>query len=121
MAMAMQRRLVELNIDWRRRRGLQAPFMVRMGINTGYCNVGNFGSSSRMDYTIIGAEANLAARLQSIAQPGSIVISYETCALVQDLAQVRKPDPVHGKGRSEERRGGQEGVRKWSSRWAAYK
>src|SRR3546814_184601 len=98
MAMAMQRRLVELNIDWRRRRGLQAPFMVRMGINTGYCNVGNFGSSSRMDYTIIGAEANLAARLQSIAEPGSIVISYETCALVQDLAQVRKLDPVHVKG-----------------------
>src|SRR3546814_4913789 len=64
--------------------------ILRMGINTGYCNVGNFGSSSRMDYTIIGAEANLAARLQSIAEPGSIVISYETCALVQDLAQVRK-------------------------------
>ena len=35
-----------------------------MGINTGYCNVGNFGSDDRMDYTIIGAEANLAARLQ---------------------------------------------------------
>src|SRR3546814_15553471 len=51
-----------------------------------------------MDYTIIGAEANLAARLQSIAEPGSIVISYETCALVQDLAQVRKLDPVHVKG-----------------------
>src|SRR3546814_14135344 len=53
---------------------------------------------TRMDYTIIGAEANLAARLQSIAEPGSIVISYETCALVQDLAQVRKLDPVHVKG-----------------------
>ena len=49
-----------------------------MGINTGYCNVGNFGSEQRMDYTIIGAEANLAARLQSIAQPGEIVLSYET-------------------------------------------
>ena len=36
-----------------------------MGINTGFCNVGNFGSADRMDYTIIGAEANLAARLQS--------------------------------------------------------
>ena len=34
------------------------------------CNVGNFGSDDRMDYTIIGAEANLAARLQSIAEPG---------------------------------------------------
>ena len=44
--------------------GIEQPFRVRMGINTGYCNVGNFGSDERMDYTIIGAEANLAARLQ---------------------------------------------------------
>ena len=59
-----------------------SPFRARMGINTGYCNVGNFGSDDRMDYTIIGAEANLAARLQSIAEPGGIVLSYETYALV---------------------------------------
>jgi class 3 adenylate cyclase len=98
MAIEMQRRLAELNFEWRRRRGLQDPFMVRMGINTGYCNVGNFGSSDRMDYTIIGAEANLAARLQSIAEPGSIVISYETFALVQDMVRVRKLEPVHVKG-----------------------
>lgn len=98
MAMAMQRRLVELNIDWHRRRGLQDPLMVRMGINTGYCNVGNFGSSNRMDYTIIGAEANLTARLQAIAEPGSIVISYETYALVQDMVRVHKLEPVRVKG-----------------------
>jgi class 3 adenylate cyclase len=48
-----------------------------MGINTGYCNVGHFGSDDRMDDTIIGAEANLAARLQSIAEPGHIVVGYE--------------------------------------------
>src|SRR3546814_20262810 len=84
MAMAMQRRLVELNIDWRRRRGLHDPLMVRMGINTGYCNVGNFGSSSRMDYTIIGAEANLDARQQSIAEPGGIVLPYAPYALGPD-------------------------------------
>src|SRR3546814_20982769 len=71
MAMATQRRLVELNIDWRRRRGLHDPLMVRMGINTGYCNVRTFGRSSRMDYTIIAAEANLAARPQSNPQPGT--------------------------------------------------
>ena len=52
-----------------RNAGIEQPFRVRMGINTGYCNVGNFGSADRMDYTIIGAEANLAARLQSIAEP----------------------------------------------------
>jgi class 3 adenylate cyclase len=98
MAMEMQHRLVELNAEWRRRHGLQEPFMVRMGINTGYCNVGNFGSSDRMDYTIIGAEANLAARLQSIAEPGSIVISYETYTLVEDMVRTRKLEPVRVKG-----------------------
>ena len=46
-------------------RGIDEPFQTRMGINTGYCNVGNFGSDDRMDYTIVGAEANLAARLQT--------------------------------------------------------
>jgi len=98
MAMEMQHRLVELNAEWRRRHGLQEPFMVRMGINTGYCNVGNFGSSDRMDYTIIGAEANLAARLQSIAEPGSIVISYETFTLVEDMVRTRQLEPVRVKG-----------------------
>jgi len=97
MAMEMQKRLMELNAEWRRR-GLQDPFMVRMGINTGYCNVGNFGSNDRMDYTIIGAEANLAARLQSIAEPGKIVLSYETYALVQDEVRTRALDPIRVKG-----------------------
>ena len=84
MAADMQRRLAELNVKWRSE-GIERPFRVRMGINTGFCNVGNFGSADRMDYTIIGAEANLAARLQSIAEPGHIVASYETYALVRDI------------------------------------
>jgi adenylate cyclase len=84
MAWRMQRRLVELNAKWRAQ-GIEQPFKARIGINSGYCNVGNFGSADRMDYTIIGAEANLAARLQSIAEPGGIVISYETFALVNDV------------------------------------
>jgi adenylate cyclase len=83
MAIEMQRRTAELNSRWRGE-GVEFPFMVRMGINTGFCNVGNFGSNDRMDYTIIGAEANLAARLQSIAEPGQIVLSYETYALVRE-------------------------------------
>jgi class 3 adenylate cyclase len=97
MAIAMQRRLVELNRDGRRR-GIERPFQARMGINTGYCNVGNFGSLDRMDYTIIGAEANLAARLQSIAEPGGIVMSYETYALVQDRVRARPLEPITLKG-----------------------
>ena len=73
-----------------------------MGINTGFCNVGNFGSADRMDYTIIGAEANLAARLQSIAEPGHIVISYETYALVRDILVAQALPPITMKGISRE-------------------
>jgi hypothetical protein len=69
-----------------------------MGINTGYCNVGNFGSLDRMDYTIVGAEANLAARLQSIAEPGGIVLSYETYALVEDSVRARPLPAITLKG-----------------------
>jgi class 3 adenylate cyclase len=101
MAWSMQRRLVELNAKWRAA-GIEQPFKSRMGINSGYCNVGNFGSSDRMDYTIIGAEANLAARLQSIAEPGGIVISYETFALVSDVIVAHPLPPITMKGISRE-------------------
>ncbi len=77
MAIAMQRRMRELQFEWRDA-GLEKPFQLRIGINTGYCTVGNFGSEDRMDYTIIGNEVNLASRLQSNTEPGSILVSHET-------------------------------------------
>ena len=97
MAVDMQRRLRELNAQWRRR-GIENPFRARMGINTGYCNVGNFGSHDRMDYTIIGAEANLAARLQSIAEPNGIVLAYETYTIVRDLVRAKPLPAIQMKG-----------------------
>jgi adenylate cyclase len=92
MALAMQRRMSELQVLWREM-GSEKTFEVRMGINTGYCDVGNFGSDLRMDYTIIGAEVNVAARLEQAADPGGILISKETYMLVRDeiLACVREP------------------------------
>jgi adenylate cyclase len=101
MALDMQRRLIELNANWRRG-GMEYPFRVRMGINTGYCNVGNFGSADRMHYTIIGAEANLAARLQAIGEPGQIVISFVTYSAVRDMLMVRELAPIQMKGISGE-------------------
>jgi adenylate cyclase len=101
MAVDMQRRVEKLNVAWRSR-GIEQPFRARMGINTGYCNVGNFGSEDRMDYTIIGAEANLAARLQAIAEPGGICLSYETYALVRDMVRARPLPPIEMKGISRE-------------------
>jgi adenylate cyclase len=97
MAIEMQHRLAELNVQWRKQ-GEETPFRVRMGINTGFCSVGNFGSADRMDYTILGAEVNLSARLQSIATPGGIVASYETYALVRDLISARALPAVTMKG-----------------------
>lgn len=55
---------------------------VRIGINTGYCHVGNFGSSNRMTYTVIGKEANLAARLEAAAEKSQILISETTFDLI---------------------------------------
>jgi class 3 adenylate cyclase len=97
MALDMQRRLSDLGERWHRK-GIEHPFKARMGINTGFCNVGNFGSDERMDYTIIGAEANLAARLESIAEPGGIVLSYETYAHVRDIVEASAMEPVYFKG-----------------------
>jgi CheY-like chemotaxis protein len=97
MAIAMQRRMRELEQEWRNR-GLLRPFRIRMGITTGFCTVGNFGSRDRMDYTIIGNEVNLAARLQSATEPGSILLSYETNALVQGLVMTEEQPPITVKG-----------------------
>ena len=97
MAVDMQHRVAELNAEWRHQ-GIQTPVEVRMGVNTGYCDVGNFGSEDRMEYTIIGAEANLAARLQSIAEPGQVVLSYESYALVRDKVDARPLASIRIKG-----------------------
>lgn len=83
MALAMQQRMKELQNTWRES-GVGRPLQCRMGINTGFCTVGNFGSENRMDYTIIGGGVNLASRLESAARPGEILISYETFALIKD-------------------------------------
>lgn len=83
MAIEMQERLAELRLDWASV-GFEHPFHARMGINTGYCTIGNFGSESKMDYTIIGGNVNMAARYQSSAEPDSILLSYETYMLVKE-------------------------------------
>ncbi len=59
--------MVELREKWAQE-GFAEPFEIRMGVNTGYCNVGNFGSDQRLTYTIIGGEVNVAARLESVAE-----------------------------------------------------
>ncbi len=87
----------ELETVWRES-GLEKPLQCRMGISTGYCTVGNFGSEDRMDYTIIGSGVNLAARLETACAPNEILISYETYALVEDVIQCEEYDKIEVKG-----------------------
>ncbi len=97
MAIAMQRRMQELEQEWRDR-GLERPFKVRIGISTGFCTVGNFGSQDRMDYTIIGNEVNLAARLEASAEPAGILITHETYSLAKDIVMAEEQPPLAVKG-----------------------
>ncbi len=100
MAIAMQRRMVDLQAIWRDK-GYEKPLRMRIGINTGYCNVGNFGCARRMDYTVIGSEVNLAARLEQAGDPDGILMSYETYALVREEIEAEERPPVALKGISD--------------------
>ena len=83
MALAMGRRVEELRDEWQAA-GFTQPFAIRVGIHTGYCTVGNFGTENRMDYTIVGSAVNLASRIETSADPGAVCISEDTWLLVRD-------------------------------------
>ena len=97
MAIAMQKRMRELKDEWLNL-GLERTFELRIGINTGYCTVGNFGSEDRMDYTIIGSEVNLAARLEGAADVGGILLANETYSLVRDWLLAEEGETISVKG-----------------------
>jgi class 3 adenylate cyclase len=97
MAIATQQRMRDLQAEWRER-GQQHVFQLRIGINTGYCTVGNFGSDERVDYTIIGNEVNLAARLQTHADLGGILLAHETYSLVKDVVLTEETGTITVKG-----------------------
>jgi len=74
---------------------------LRLGLNTGPVVVGRIGDDLRMDYTAVGDTVNVAARLQALAEPGSILISEATRRQVEGYIRTESIGPVHVRNRSE--------------------
>ena len=101
MAIAMRKRVGELDEVWKKEKGISQGLQVRTGISTGYCTVGNFGSVQRVDYTVLGSPVNLAARLEAACSPQEILVSPETKGLVSDLFEFEEKKPIKLKGFSD--------------------
>jgi class 3 adenylate cyclase len=74
---------------------------VRVGINTGPVVVGNVGSDLRYEYTAMGDAVNVAARMQTAADPGSIIVTEATYRFVAPLVDATDLGPLEVKGKSE--------------------
>lgn len=81
-----------------RGRGIPADLDVRVGLNTGHCTVGVFGSEIMRAYKSVGFAVNVAARLQGAADPGSILCGFRTYALIKDRVTADAHEPLLVKG-----------------------
>ncbi len=97
MAIEMLEELNKLRISWRKK-GLTKPLNARIGIHSGVCTVGNFGSQDRLDYTIIGNGVNLASRLESKSNINKILLSEDTYLLIRDKIICKKKEAIKVKG-----------------------
>jgi predicted ATPase len=81
--------------------GLYAGVKQRIGVNTGYVFAGSLGATFRQEYSVMGDEVNLAARLMGVADEGQVLISQSTARHVQGLFQWQEREPVNVKGKSQ--------------------
>ena len=98
-AVAQQKKILELAEKWKAQG--KREFTVGMGVNTGDVVMGNLGASSRMNYTVIGDNVNLAARLYNVAKAGEIIISDYTYQEVKDFIVATEMEPVMVKGKKD--------------------
>ena len=99
-ALAMQEGITGLNE--RRKRDGKEGISVGIGVSAGEAVAGTVGTEDRMEYTVIGDSVNLAARLESNAKPGQILISHRTYERVRDLVDARPLGRIRVKGKEEE-------------------
>ena len=71
---------------------------MRIGINTGLVVVGRIGDDLRMDYTAVGDTTNLAARMQQVARPGSVVVTEATHRAISSFFETLDLSEVSVKG-----------------------
>jgi adenylate cyclase len=81
-----------------RSRGVPGDLRIRIGINSGHCTVGVFGSEVMRAYKAVGFPVNIAARLQTEAEPDTILCGYRTYALVKDRVEAVQRSPMRVKG-----------------------
>ena len=78
-----------------------ADFKMRLGLNSGPVIVGSIGDDLRMDYTAVGDTTNLASRIESIAGPGTTLVSQNTHRLARDYFEFKAQGNVRVKGKKE--------------------
>jgi len=96
-AQELQTSLPEWSRDWYQH-GIIEDAQARVGINTGTVSVGTFGSAIRATYTGIGLQTNIAARVQTEAKPGGILLSNTSWHLVKDTIECEPRGEVMVKG-----------------------
>ena len=96
-ALAMQSALIPLRERCLATYGLE--FQFRIGVNTGMAIAGSLGSNLHMEYTVIGDTVNLASRLESVADPGSALVSFSTYQRTRALFDFQVLPPFHVKGK----------------------